>query len=358
MRLFSRGRDTSSADEHESPRAEAARWLAREELGLLKGDEAAAFERWRAQAENQQEQSELQATLDRVQTAVTSPGIMRMREEALAARPRGPLLLGNVPARVAACVLLGIVVTLLFVRESDRSAAVSQAQRAPTPTLPASEVYETRKGEVRSFKLADGSMLTLNTASRVEVGLTAKRRDLRLLSGEALFAVAHDTERPFVVAAGPVKVTALGTQFGVRLQPEGAKVVLLEGHVRVEPLTLKGLARVLPILAREELTPGQQLIAEAQNEMAIAVADTERSTSWRQGRLVFRGDALEDAVAEFNRYSEHQIFIADPTLARLPVSGVFATAHPENFIAAVSGFYDLRVEQRGANVTELGLRAK
>ncbi len=168
------------------------------------------------------------------------------------------------------------------------------------------------------------------------MGLTAKRRDLRLLSGEALFAVAHDTERPFIVAAGPVKATALGTQFGVRLQPDGAKVVLLEGHVRVEPLTLKGLARVLPILAREELTPGQQLIAEAQNEMAIAVADTERSTSWRQGRLVFRGDALADAVAEFNRYSEHQIFVADPTLARLPVSGEFATAHRENFIAAVS----------------------
>lgn len=361
MRLFRRRRGTPANSTNESPETSAARWLARRELGLLEDDEAAAIERWRQEPRHDAALNSIQAALDEVQAAATAPGIMRMREEALAHRPRGPLLLGNVPAGIAAAVLGAVVVVAFLLIESGREVAAPRSaevtnEAAAVPASPL--VYETRKGELRAIELADGSTVTLNTASRVEVSLTSERRSVRLLSGQALFAVARDSHRPFTVAAGSLKVTALGTQFDVRLQPEGAQVVLLEGHVRVEPLTLQGIARLVPWLARHELNPGEQLVADQRNEIAVGVADTERSVSWREGRLVFRGEALEDAVAEFNRYSEHQLVVTDATLARLPVSGVFSAAHPENFIAAVAGFYGVNIERRGAQVTELSLDKK
>ncbi|MBL8267895.1 FecR family protein [Steroidobacter sp.] len=353
----------TAADANESAQAKAARWLARRELGLLRSEEAAALQRWREQPDNEAWIGEIEATLEEVKGAATTPGIMRMREEALSQRPRGPLLLGNLPAGIAALVLAAVLVVAFMWRapggemSASHSVAPATEVTATTQSPVRNEIYETQKGQTRAIKLTDGSLVTLNTASRVEVSLTAERRSLRLLSGQALFDVAHDPQRPFVVAVGPVNVTALGTQFDIRLQPEGARVVLLQGRVKVEPLTRQGLARLVPMLARHDLESGEQLLAGWRQDVTVSVADVERATSWRQGRLVFRGDALEEAVAEFNRYSDQQITVADPAIARLPVSGVFATAHPENFVAAVVGFYNLQVEQRGPHLQELRSRS-
>jgi transmembrane sensor len=88
------------------------------------------------------------------------------------------------------------------------------------------------------------------------------------------------------------------------------------------------------------------------------VADLEQSTSWQSGRLTFRERPLAEAIAEVNRYSERQLVLEAPSLADLPVSGVFSTDHPENFIAAVAAFYPVRIEERSPTLTVLQLKQK
>ena len=364
MRWFARaGKDESRGAASESPEAAAARWLARRELGLFRSDEAAEFERWRGDPQNEAALAALREPLERIHAAAAQPGIVRMREEALAEKRRGPLLLGNVPAAVAAGILLAVLTIALVSHDAGQPGSSSPGEPVVKATSRIAAAhpsprarYETRKGEFRTVRLSDGSALTLNTASQVEVELTPKSRNVRLLSGQALFDVASDKGRPFTVAAGQLIVTALGTQFDVRVERERAKVVLLEGRVRVDPLSRNGIARYIPALDRHYLQAGEELIAKGQGEMSVAIADTEQSTSWQHGRLVFRGELLQDAVAEFNRYNDHQIAIEDPWLARLPVSGVFSTTRPENFLAAISSFYAVRIEERGPHVTVLRQR--
>jgi len=198
--------------------------------------------------------------------------------------------------------------------------------------------------------------LTLDTATRVEVSFRQFERKIRLVQGQAMFQVAKDPSRPFSVVAGSVDVKALGTQFDVRFEQGQANVVLLEGRVLVEPLSRHGLARLMPALAQHRLKEGEQLTADATGAMTVATADVERTRSWQSGRLVFREEPLSEAVAELNRYNQRQLLIDDPALERLPVSGVFSTSHPENFLAAVAAFYPVRIEEREPNIVALRMR--
>lgn len=347
----------------DSPEMQAARWIARRELGLCQKEDEAVFERWRADPQNEAALSAAQAALEEVQGMASSEGIVKMRAEALAQTPRGPLLLGNVPAGIAATVLIGVFAISLAWREAGRRGVepAQTGQTVPVPgtsVSPAAAFYQTQKGERRTFTLSDGSRLTLNTASRVEVAMTAEKRSIHMVSGQALFDVAKDRNRPFVVAAGPMEVTAIGTRFDVRIERERTRVVLVDGRVKVEPLARQGIARLLPALDRHYLQPGEQLIAKGADTMSVATADVEQSTSWQYGRLVFRGETLGAAVAEFNRYSERQLSIADPALAQLPISGVFSVSRPENFLAAVKEFYPVRIDELSPGLTALELRVK
>lgn len=363
MSFFSRRNHTASGRvPGGSSEVDAARWLARRELGLLRGDEAATLERWRKDPQNEAALDSIAAALEQSRSGAATPGIVRMRDEALAYRPPTSHALGNIPAGLAAAVLVITLTAALILHESGQDVTTPTSATVSTDLAPANSiaastsVYATRKGEIRTVKLPDGSVLTLNTDSRVEVALTPTRRRLSLLSGQGLFNVAHDKNRPFVVTAGPVEVTAVGTQFDINIGQRRTEVVVLEGRVRIEPLARRGIARFISVLDRRYLDPGQQLVAQAEGELSVAVADTERATSWRHGRLIFRGEPLKEAVAEFNRYSEHQILIEDTTLARLPVSGVFSAARPKNFLAAVADFYSMKIEERGPQLTVLSLR--
>jgi transmembrane sensor len=285
-----------------------------------------------------------------------------MRNEALA-RPRSrSWSLGGVAiVSVAAMVLVALSVALTWEHmkmppTAERSAAPLDMARVSAS--PGTGIYESRKGQQRAIALADGSTLTLNTASRAEVSLTAERREVRLLHGQASFRVAPDRNRPFSVIAGSLDVRALGTQFDVRLEQARTEVVLIEGKVQVDPMMHRGIARLLPALDRYYLKPGQRLISAPRAGISVEAADLEQSTSWHEGRLVFRGEPLGFAVAEFNRYNARQLAIDDPALAQLTVSGVFSTTRPENFVIAVAGLYPVQVEERSPQLTLLRFKKK
>lgn len=330
-----------------TPEEGATHWVARRRLGLMSAADEAAFAAWKAEPQNAAALADVEGVVDEVGAVAAFAEVRAMREAALAAAPakRSWRLVGSIAASVAALVLAGTWAVNLPPEMAQAPPAAPHAQR-----------YVTGVGEQRTVKLADGSVLALNTASVVEVAYSAGRRDIRLLQGQALFDVAHNPQRPFVVTAADRKVTALGTRFDVRLDGPAMKVVLVEGRVKVEPLRPAGLDRIAPVLARRTLEAGEALVADPREGVEIAVADTEQATSWRRGQVVFRDDTIGAAVAEMNRYSDTQLVVDDPRIAALKISGVFGVTREENFLAALTSFYPIEAVERSPRVTALTWR--
>lgn len=212
--------------------------------------------------------------------------------------------------------------------------------------------FATAIGQRRDIVLSDGSKVTLNTASLIEVRYLADRRDVRLLQGQAMFHVARNPDRPFVVSAGSRQVTALGTAFDVMIRPSGqVQVLLVEGRVRVDPIQRQGLERIIPSLARTDLAPGQQLVAQELGKLEVTAADVARETAWNRGILIFRDNDLDAAVKEVNRYSSVQLVVDDPEVARLKISGIFPTGSRDDFVATLEALYPVRAQpERGGTI--------
>ncbi|MET0272953.1 MAG: FecR domain-containing protein [Phenylobacterium sp.] len=197
--------------------------------------------------------------------------------------------------------------------------------------------YATRRGEVRLVTLADGSALTLNTATRVAVRYSEARRDIHLIEGEALFDVAKNAQRPFVVDTGDVRVRAVGTSFTVRKLPgRTTEVLVREGVVEI---TRVGAAPVAASAAPVRLAANQRATASRAEPITPAVlapADVSRELAWREGMIAFEGTSLGAAAAEFARYSDPKIVIDDPVLAERTITGLFSASNPEGFARAAA----------------------
>lgn len=186
--------------------------------------------------------------------------------------------------------------------------------------------YVSPPREIRSIALSDGSAATLNVATtlRVEMGGSERRVDLQ--RGEAFFQVHPDHKRPFVVAAGKLRVRAVGTAFSVTHDGDQSRVVVTEGVVETwwsdHPE------------ARTRIVAGEGI--EARNaapivKTALNDGGAERSVAWRVGRIDLNGETLDQAVAQFNRYNEVQIVVADPALRGRQLYGVFDARDPLAF---------------------------
>ncbi len=214
--------------------------------------------------------------------------------------------------------------------------------------------YSSGIGEVRRLALADGSTLLLNTNSEVAVRLTRQRRDVWLVRGEALFEVAHDKARPFVVQANGTSVRAVGTAFAVRLDNERVDVTVTEGVVEVADLRpLSGFDLAVPATARplvKRVAAHERAVivpARAPDVEPVAPPDAERQLAWRDGMVSFEGEPLETAVSEINRHNRRQIVVDDLSLAAMPVVGVFRSTDLDGFAAAAAAALNARVTEDG-----------
>lgn len=342
-------------NEANAPERSADEWFARRRLGLSKAKDDAQFEAWLSDPQNAAAYREIEDLSDDLGAVAATEEVRQMRVAALALAPaRRPV--GRAAWPIAASLLIAVAAagawTLAGVGEGERIATTSEATQAP-----AVKRYVTKVGERLNVRLEDGSLVTLNTNSVMEVAFTPRRRDVRLLQGQGMFQVAKNSERPFVVAAGDRRVTAVGTAFDVRIDAGKVRVVLAQGHVVVDPIRPDGLARVLPALERVDLRPGEQLSKDIAGPASVSVADVDRVLSWREGQVVFRDDDLAAAIKEMNRYSSTQILIEDPGVADLKISGVFGVSRPENFLAAVTAFYPLEARRRSEGAVVLTWRA-
>lgn len=206
-------------------------------------------------------------------------------------------------------------------------------------------VYETAVGGQQVAILDDGTRVSLNTNSRISILYTDGERRVRLDRGEAMFEVAHNAARPFIVESGDEQVRALGTTFVVRRDGEARMAVtLIEGRVEVS-----GRGRTTPARIAV-LTPGQRVTVTPTAGAALDRPSVEAVTAWRRGEVMFEDATLLDAAQELNRYDDEHLVIADPSLASLRISGVFATGDMEEVARAIAQLHHLRARREGGEV--------
>lgn len=203
----------------------------------------------------------------------------------------------------------------------------------------------TSVGEQRLLTLEDGSRILLNTSTRLRVEETAAERRVRLDSGEALFDVAKNPQRPFIVTAGDQQVVALGTSFVVRRQEQQVTVTLIEGKVAVTPV----VDAVEPV-EKTVLMPGQRLSVAKTEVPRLDEPQIEAVTAWRRGEVILDKTRLGDAVAEMNRYSSIELIIDDDKAANIPISGIFRAGDSASFARAVGEAYRLRVANESRRI--------
>jgi len=217
------------------------------------------------------------------------------------------------------------------------------------------QVIETGRAERRSVTLADGSVIQIDPESRLRIRLGNEERDVSLERGRALFRVAKDPSRPFVVRAEAAQVRAIGTQFGVEQSRAGVVVTVAEGKVAVGsdlPPGSRSGATSPSRTAEVLLTAGQQVIVTRRGSAEpVRTVDTDRELAWVAGRLVFDNDSVADVVEEFNRYNVVQMHVASPELARREVSGVFDASEPESFIGFMQSVAPVNVRRAGQDIT-------
>ncbi len=245
-------------------------------------------------------------------------------------------------AAAAAALAIGVAVSM-FTRETPQE-------------------FTTALGEQRSVLLADGSRVTLNTDSRIDVDFQQNHREVRLIHGEALFEVAHDPVQPFVVRVGDALLKDLGTQFNVDMRSTGTSVTVVEGRVAVD----SGRARDYggAQAAYGGLGAPDTLVLEANDRVLITPAgpgapqhgvDIVPIVAWTQRQLMFEHRPLSEVAEEFNRYNKDRIDIDNAELKRQEVTGVFEANDPASFLAFLSGIpgAEIRAGADGAHIVTM-----
>ncbi len=206
--------------------------------------------------------------------------------------------------------------------------------------------YSTEVGGLTAVPMADGSRVILNTNSRVRIVVDKHARRIDLQRGEAFFEVAKDPSRPFVVTAGEKQIVAVGTQFSVRREGENIRVAVTEGAVRLmaSPQAVAGEQAPGVLLSPGAVARAERTGVRVQEQ---SIAEIEQQLTWRTGILTFRNTPLMEAVAEFNRYNERQIFIEDPGIAAIEVGGVFRSTDLDPFVRLIEDGLSLKVSRSG-----------
>jgi transmembrane sensor len=206
----------------------------------------------------------------------------------------------------------------------------------------AAQTYTTARGEIRLVPLADGSSMTLNTASKARVRFTEKLRYVELIDGEAMFDVARDQGRPFVVEAADTSVRAVGTSFNVRhLAAQPVEVTVRQGSIEINRSGIRrGTTRHLSENMRAISSTSKPEIVTT----VVAPQELSLQLAWREGMLSFEDVPLRQAADQFARYSDRHIYFSDPAIGHETVTGLFAANDPVGFARSVALSLDLKAD--------------
>lgn len=321
----------------------ASRWYYRLRAQPTSAD-LAAFETWRAaDPHNAQAYAEAEKGAAWAQNLKDTPEILALRNETL------NRVTVNQPARGGRwAIAAGIAATLAIggFWGLSRTSGLFDGSSGPRIAAADMQTYRTRVGERMSVTLADGSVVHLNTQSVVQVGYTKAERRLTLVDGQALFEVAKAPQRPFIVTAQNRTVTALGTQFDVRVDPSRLQIALVEGTVVVRNSRS-------PTAVETRLKPND-VMRFSGNQVSLTHFPSLRSLiSWKDGLVVFENTPLAEAVDELNRYTPHPIVIGDARAGSIKISGSFPTGKTDNFLEAVQLLFPVQAAEGAGDTVVL-----
>jgi transmembrane sensor len=313
-----------------SAREQAVRWIVRLQSGAVTGDDRRAFDAWlAAQPEHRSEfeqVSKMWTTLDDARSLLSEE---IDKSEVLWAHHAAHRQSASRWLWWTRAATVGSVLALLL------------ATAWWWTGLPETVLYETAKGAPRQETLADGSIVTLNTDTKLTVQMSRAERLIRLERGEAWFTVSHDERRPFTVQAANGRIRDIGTQFIVTKSALDVQVSVWEGLVEVDAHATDG-APSHPVT----LHGGQQLSYGTDGRLSGVVAfDQSTVGSWREGKLIFRSQPLKQVLAEVARYGTEDIRLLDPSLDAFPVSGVFNIQDIEQAMHTLQASLPIRVRR-------------
>ena len=328
-----------SKSDYQDDSMDMADWDARLRSPDCSVEDRKAFESWYAESPaNRQDFDGLTDLLESIRELRDEPEMRSLQEWAVdpgsgnESKRRSLVAWGGAVAAIMAVVAVGLAVLM-------------QSGREP-PVLNPVPIYTTAVGERSTVNLVDGTVADLNTDTELRLQFTGERRSVELTKGQALFDVAKDESRPFIVIAGGQRIVAIGTVFDVRINGSEVAVTLVEGRVDVAPIVKAGSVEPpAPIRMRA----GERLITHSTaGSVATPVVeptDAKRATIWREGRVFFDKTKLSDAIAEMNRYSVVKIELDQDSLAEIPVSGMFRTGRQNSFVETLESYFPLKAEK-------------
>ncbi|MHC8366098.1 FecR family protein [Pseudomonas sp. ZT5P21] len=300
-------------------RDEAARWFVRLQEPAVDIEEHRRFELWLNEHPQHRDEFQLLQGLWTAADLVPAARLQALCETPPTRSKRRPLMRYAVAASVLA-VALGLG---LF-------SGLNQ------PTSYSAE-YSTALGERRHVALPDGSVIDLNSRSLLQVRYEKGQRTIELTEGEAMFSVAHDSDRPFVVQAGSGKVTVTGTRFDVRRGVSETRVVVEQGSVKVQ-------GRGAPDNEFISLTAGLGARINAQGTVAAAYAvNPAELTAWRSGKLVFNNASLAEVAEEVSRYRDKPLTVGNDKVGSMRLTSVFKSDNTDALLKALPNILPVAV---------------
>jgi transmembrane sensor len=326
----------------------AADWLARRDAGFSPGD-AEAFQLWLAADPRHARAADEIATAWSALQRPRENGCADWAVADLEARARSRQQRRRRRLLWSGASLAAAAVTAVLLWSPAR----------PLPAVAGSGPIATVTPRPDRRVLEDGSIVELKAGADITVTFSPTRRGVRLVSGEVHFAVAKDSARPFVVAAGGVETTAVGTEFSVALASRDVQVLVTEGRVAIAtPMTASSptTAPTAPIFvdAGTRVTAAVAVASGAAPRVdPVTAAEVSRALAWRNQRMEFSGTPLAEAVAHFNRQNRLQLALTDDSLGTLRVSGIFWTDDPAGFARLIEPAFSLQIRAVGAERIEI-----
>ncbi|AKS04688.1 FecR domain-containing protein [Pseudomonas trivialis] len=291
---------------------EAAEWLMRLSERELSEQERAEWERWKVSSP-EHDRAWSRAQLLQSKFGGLPPSL------AMSALDRP-----NSPERRAALGKLAILLALMPAGWGSWKLAQSQQCSAD---------YRTDVGQRRELTLADGSQITLNTATAIDVMFDDRQRLIHLREGEILVQTAVDTAplpRPFLISTRQGRMQALGTRFTVREVNSRTHLAVLDGAVSVR---LAESRQTPPLI----VNAGQRTDFSSQTFGDLTPTDRTLG-AWAQGMLMADKMRLADFVAELTRY-RRGFLRCDPAIADLRISGAFPISDTDRTLSMLVHTY-------------------
>lgn len=206
------------------------------------------------------------------------------------------------------------------------------------------QTFATQRAEHRGAELSDGSKIELAAMTDLAVSYDRRRRSIDVARGEAMFEVAKDASRPFVVSTPRGQFTAVGTAFNVDITGDEVELFVTEGVVSARPAPRPGQSEPAPV----RVAAGQRLVIRGSGPTLVLYESAAGLTrQWQEGRLEYQEASLQSVIDDVNRYTHKPIVLDNPELGRLTYTGTVILSAADTWAYGLVGAFPVAIEHDG-----------